>query len=568
MQWTDNLLQFWNLAMSKSSRRQISSLRVSMTCWFSVWHAAKPAHAFAARALVCTSLLLGLFWTATFAAEDGLLQMKARHRVEKRPGSGEFQTIESQVSWDANKTAVVICDMWAKHWCRGATKRVGEMAPRMNQVVAAARQKGALIIHCPSGGMKHYEGTPMRKLAQSAKPVDTKIPLQGWCHLDDKHEAALPIDDADGGCDCWPPCSTKTPMDRHQVASVQIKAGDAITDSAEAYYLMKQKGIENVIVMGVHTNMCVLGRPFSIRQMVYQKQNVLLMRDMTDTMYNSRSKPYVSHVQGTDLVLEHIEKYWCPTITSTALTGKPALAFSEAAQPHVVFMIGEREYKTNETLPVFARQQLEPRGIRCTFVHADSKDKNEFPGLLALKSADLLFLSVRRRCPPKEQLDLVREFLASGKPLVGIRTANHAFHTRGEHPPGHDEWQSFDPDVFGGHYYSHHGNEITTTLTPADQSSGHPILKGVSLSSFLGNGSLYQVTPLKKTAQPLVIGTITDQPAEPVAWTHRYGQSRVFYTSLGHIQDFKSTDFNRLLTNAVCWALDTPVPAVDASESP
>ena len=68
--------------------------------------------------------------------------------------------------------------------------------------------------------------------------------------------------------------------------------------------------------MGLHTNMCVLVRPFSIGQLVYEGQNVLLMRDMTDTMYNSRQRPFVSHFRGTDLIIEHIERYWCPTITS------------------------------------------------------------------------------------------------------------------------------------------------------------------------------------------------------------------------------------------------------------
>lgn len=510
------------------------------------------------RHIVACLLFLLATCTCLSAANDGPLRFSARQRVEKEADSGDFGVVEKKVSWEAEKTAVVVCDMWTKHWCRGATKRVGEMAPRMNEVVKAARDKGVLIIHCPSSGMKFYKDTSMRKLALAAPKIETKIPLQGWCHLDEKYEAALPIDDRDGGCDCWPACSTKTQMDLRQIAVIEMQEGDAITDSAEAYYLMKQRGIENVIVMGVHTNMCVLGRPFSIRQMIYQGQNVMLMRDMTDTMYNSRSKPYVSHVQGTDLVIEHIEKYWCPTITSTALTGKPAIAFAEANQPHIVFMIGEREYETKDTLPKFAEKHLETRGIRCTFVHADEQDKNNFPGLKALKTADLLFLSVRRRSLPKEQLDLVREFLAAGKPLVGVRTANHAFDTRGEHPDGHDEWRSFDPDVLGGNYHGHHGNDIKTTLKLADRAAKHPILAGVSIDSFVGSGSLYEVSPLAKTSKPLLVGTIPDKPSEPVAWTHVFGKSRVFYTSLGHVGDFKSDDFNRLLTNAVFWALNKP----------
>ena len=520
-----------------------------------------PFHIFPRSTLFSLPTIAMSFCLLSQAAAGGeMLELKTRYRIESEKGSGDFKTVDANVKWDADKTAVVICDMWAKHWCRGASQRGAEIAPRMNEVVTAARDKGALIIHCPSGGLDHYKDTPMRKLAQSAPKVETKIPLQSWCNLDDEHEAALPIDDRDGGCDCWPACSMKTKMDRRQTAAIKIKEGDAITDSAEAYYLMKQRGIANVIVMGVHTNMCVLGRPFSIRQMKYQGQNVLLMRDMTDTMYNSRSKPYVPHVKGTDLVVEHIEKYWCPTITSTDFTGQPAQTFAEAGQPHVVFMIGEREYATKDSLPKFAKEQLEPRGIRATIIHADAEDKNNFPGLLALKTADLLFVSVRRRSLPANQLALVREYAESGRPIIGIRTASHAFDTKGKHPDGHAEWRSFDPEVLGGSYHGHHKNGVTSTLKAAEGANKHPILQGVSLSSFIGHGSLYQVAPLAKTTNSLVVGTIPNHSPEPVAWTHNYKDSRVFYTSLGQIDDFDSPDFNRLLTNAVFWTLNKPVP--------
>jgi nicotinamidase-related amidase len=94
--------------------------------------------------------------------------------------------------------------------------------------------------------------------------------------------------------------------------------------------LLQARGIDNVILCGVHLNMCVLGRPFGIRQMVRLGKNVVLMRDMTDTMYNPEKPPKVSHFAGTDLVVEHVEKYWCPSITSTDLTGKPAFKFKDA----------------------------------------------------------------------------------------------------------------------------------------------------------------------------------------------------------------------------------------------
>ena len=151
----------------------------------------------------------------------------------------------------------------------------------------------------------------------------SKTPLARWSALDPKHEPALPIDDSDGGCDDEPQCKTFTAWTREHPA-LEIKDGDAITDSAEAFNLMQQRGITNVIVMGVHQNMCVLGRPFSIRQMVRQEQNVVLVRDLTDSMYNPRRAPHVDHFKGNELMTAHIERYWCATITSDQiLGGKP-----------------------------------------------------------------------------------------------------------------------------------------------------------------------------------------------------------------------------------------------------
>jgi type 1 glutamine amidotransferase len=229
--------------------------------------------------------------------------------------------------------------------------------------------------------------------------------------------------------------------------------------------------------------------------------------------------------------------------------------------PHVVFMVGEDEYHTWETLPEFAERDLKPRGYRVTIVNQDAVDKNNFPGLVeALRTADLLVVSVRRRTPPSEQLDAVRAYLAAGKPLVGIRTACHAFALRPADPPaasGHSAWQGFDPEVLGGHYTNHHPEGPPTTVTVAPGGETHPVLKGISAAGLVGAGSLYKVSPLEKGTTPLLTGAIPGQPAEPVAWTHLYGtkQSRVFYTSLGHPDDFKNAEFRRLLGNGIAWAL-------------
>ncbi len=283
--------------------------------------------------LVCVA---GALCACPFGGVAETLTLKARKLVKTSNGADQWQQVTNTVSWECSATAVVICDMWNHHWCKGASARVAEMAPRMNQVISELRRRGVLIIHCPSDTMKFYQDTPGRKLAQAAPSVQVKTPLQGWCALDSTKEPPLPIDDSDGGCDDVPQCRQGSPWTR-EIETLQILPGDAITDSTEAYNLMHQRGITNVIVMGVHQNMCVLGRPFSIRQMVYQGQNVLLMRDLTDSMFNSRRKPWVDHFTGNDLMTWHIEKYWCPTITSDQIIGGQPFRFAADSKPPRVF---------------------------------------------------------------------------------------------------------------------------------------------------------------------------------------------------------------------------------------
>lgn len=226
----------------------------------------------------------------------------------------------------------------------------------------------------------------------------------------------------------------------------------------------------------------------------------------------------------------------------------------------VVIMIGEDEYHTWETLPEFAATDLKAAGHQVTVVQADEKDKNQFPGLVeALHDADLLFVSVRRRTLPKEQLDAVRAHLTAGKPLIGIRTASHAFALRPKDKlenPKLAVWPEFDAEVLGGNYSNHHKGEDVTAITLAPGAEGHAILAGIQASELKGHGTLYKNSPLAKDSAPLLIGTIPNQPAEPVAWTHRFGprQAKVFYTSLGHPGDFKDGAFRKLLLNAVAWA--------------
>jgi type 1 glutamine amidotransferase len=296
-------------------------------------------------------------------------------------------------------------------------------------------------------------------------------------------------------------------------------------------------------------------------------KNVVLMRDLTETMYNSRMKPFVSHFTGTDLVIEHIEKFVCPTITSTALTGEAGFVFRNDKRPRVVFISAESEYGAAESLPGFAHELETKYGFYCELLQGSTErsgpERHEIADLEALTKADLVVVFARRRAFPQEQMKYLRRYLSRGKPLIGLRTASHAFDACGRGPKDHAEWPNFDPDVLGGNYHGHYGRGPTTTVTTAYEVGEHPILADVQ-TPFKSISSLYQVSPLKKSTKTLLIGTIPDKEPEPVAWTNRYRNSRVFYTSLGHVEDFKNPQFRRLLINAVFWTMDKPVPKAKA----
>jgi len=507
------------------------------------------------RPLTAFLLVLG---SCSSLAGDEWLHLAARRAIETAPGSGRYHVVTSPLKWKASETAIVVCDMWDAHWCRGATRRVAEMAPRMDQVLKVARCRGALIVHCPSDCMKFYEAAPQRLRALTAPKLSPMSAIAAWMPLDAAREPSLPIDDADGGCDCAERCPQANPWTR-QIATLEIAPEDAIADGPEAYYLMRDRCVKNVIVMGVHANMCVLGRPFAIRQMVTQGLNVVLMRDLTDTMYSARSAPHVSHFSGTDLVVEHIERHWCPTVTSDALAEGDEFRFSEDKRRHIALLMSEDEYDTQRTLTDFARMRLQ-RDFRLTFVYGSETDVHDMPGIEAVRDADVVVISMRRRLLSKAQLDVLREHVAKSRAVVGIRTASHAFLPPDGNapPPGRESWAEFDRDVLGGHYTRHYDNK-----SPADPQTlvrmvvanrGHPVLKGVPSDEFAVRSWLYATSPLAVTASPLMVGHLEGRlQEEPVAWINRAGKSRVFYTSLGHPEDFQLPAFTTLLENGIRW---------------
>ena len=257
--------------------------------------------------------------TAAVAAESGTdsgmkgrmltLNLRSQKLVKNAEGYNVWKCETQTRQVKAAETALVLCDVWDKHWCRGANERLAEMLPQMNQVVKTLREKGVLIVHAPSDTMGFYKDSPARqRVLDAPKAPDPKAM---------KHDdPRLPIDAGDGGSDTGEKSSHKAWSRQHPAIEID-QARDAVSDNGrDLFNLYRERGIKHLLIMGVHTNMCVLGRSFAIKQMVRWGFNVTLVRDLTDTMYNPARPPYVSHEEGTRLVVEFIEKFWCPTTTS------------------------------------------------------------------------------------------------------------------------------------------------------------------------------------------------------------------------------------------------------------
>lgn len=514
---------------------------------------------------------------AKVSAAEAELKFTAR---QLPPEQGNFEYKTTPESWPAAKTALIICDVWDSHHSLNAVRRETELVPRIEQLANTLRKQGVLIIHAPSDCMPQYDKHPARQTAKNApKAADLPADIDKWCKAIKSEDPKLyPIDQADGGEDDdraelaeWHKLlegvgrNPKRPW-KFQHPGITIKDSDAISDSGvEIWNLLTARGINQVLICGVHTNMCVLGRPFGLRQLSQHGKRVVLVRDLTDTMYNPASRPFVSHYSGTSLIISHIERYVSGTVESTAFLNEPPIRFANDRRK-LLMMIGEDEYKTWETLPEFAKTTLEPLGYQVTIVHADKKNPNDFPGLAEqLPSHDALLVSVRRRTPSRAVLAAIKTHLAEGKPLIGIRTASHAFAVRD--PKKFTEtaelscWQDFDPAVLGGSYTGHHPVGPFTKVSVSETQTKHQVLRGVELSKLEGRGSLYKVAPLLQGTTPLLYGAIPGKPEEPLAWTNEVGDQkvRVFYTSLGHPEDFEQPAFRQLLVGGLTWATDRPV---------
>ena len=268
--------------------------------------------------------------------------------------------------------------------------------------------------------------------------------------------------------------------------------------------------------------------------------------------------------------------------TSEASTETTAEAKVEMESPHVVFVTGDEEYRSEESMPMLGeilKRELNAKVSVCYaldeegFINPNVKDN--ISGLDALESADLMVMFTRFRALPDDQLEKIVEYVESGRPMVGFRTATHAFLYKTDSSKMHlnNDWPI---KVFGQKWITHHGHfdDGVSPLTDVNiysNQKGHPILKG--FIPFKAYSWLYHVEgnghQLSGDSEPLVTGhTLRSNYAEsqefpltnPVAWTKTYNGSsgktaRVFFTTLGHPYDFREEPMRKLAINGIVWAL-------------
>lgn len=258
---------------------------------------------------------------------------------------------------------------------------------------------------------------------------------------------------------------------------------------------------------------------------------------------------------------------------------------------HVVLVSGDEEYRSEEALPQLAKILATHHGFKCTVLFAiDPKDgtinpnqSDNIPGLEALQSADLLVLFLRFRDLPDEQMKHIIDYVESGRPVIGLRTATHSFNIKGNKTYSKYTWTSkefdggFGRQVLGETWVNHHGQhgKQSTRGLIAEREESNPIVRGIKDGDIWGPTDVYEVKlPLPGDSQPVVMGQVlvgmdrADKPLEgkknepmmPVAWTKTYKgtsgkTSRVFTTTMGASQDLESEGLRRLLVNACYWAL-------------
>jgi len=197
---------------------------------------------------------------------------------------------------------------------------------------------------------------------------------------------------------------------------------------------------------------------------------------------------------------------------------------------------GSFEYDSETSLKIFSEYMTKNHDVEMELIIYKNEDNDV--SLEPIESTDVLLVFTRRLNTSGKELQRFQDYCNKGKPIVGIRTASHAF----------QNWLVFDKEVLGGNYQGHYGGGPIAHVEINPDAKDHPILKDIT--PFDSYGSLYKNIPIADDASLLLTGK-TEKEFEPVAWTRLSHGGRVFYTSLGHQKDFEVNMFLKLLANAV-----------------
>ncbi|MDR3182431.1 MAG: isochorismatase family protein [Planctomycetaceae bacterium] len=502
--------------------------------------------------------LIALFAVCLFAgvAAAETLPMSVQQRVPSDGDKDKLMLVNRIEQWQSNETAIIVCDMWDKHWCKHSTARWTGLSKAINSVLSAARQKGVLIVHAPSECMPFYKDYPQRKTAAEYKGNGVKVSA---ALLPEEKGKPFPINGS--GCECTPKCKVEY-LWKRQSELITIAEQDIISDSGEEIAAFFQaKGIKNVMMTGVAANMCCIARSFGLRALKRLNFNAVMVRDLTDAMYSPAMPPKVEHFSGLDLVLEYIEAYISPSVVSSSITGLKQFRFPDDKRKRIAFIAAEGEYHSNQSLPEFAHQ-LTLRNYHSDFAlgvpKTEGEGRHNIENLQILDDADLMVLYVRRRALEPEKIAAIKHFIESGKPVLGLRTSCAAFDAKKKIVEDGKElaqWTELDKDVWGGNYQGYdealRKQNTGTDVFPAAGKENHPLLKGVE--AFHAADWLYKNTPLRSATAEVLLRGKNPKQDEPVFWLNG---SNVIYTSLGHWDDWNDKNFQNLMFNTAEYLLN------------
>jgi type 1 glutamine amidotransferase/nicotinamidase-related amidase len=506
---------------------------------------------------------------------EGKLANSFELTLQRRdPENGKLIKKKKQIN--PARTAIVVIDMWDRHWCRTYTARVANLVPRMNRTLDAVRKLGIQIVFAPSDVVDFYKDYPQRRamLAIEEKPLPPKTTFK---------PPAQPT--GRDCCECGPtqPCKTQPCKTNsfgrwsRQHPDLRIEKDDLIgncNDQRELLNFCQARNIDTLIYAGVASNMCVLNRQFGMNNIQQYVPDLIFISDLVQAITANGLDPKTktedwnfTPAKGSAIIQRYIEKHIAPSLESRPLISAAGMdEFASDKRPHVVFVMAEQEYKSEETLPAFAKAYLK-KDFRCTFLFAKANKgpgRNDVPGLDALYDADLLVLSMRRRALSVIQMDHIERYIRSGKPIIGIRVSIVPFQVKPEdRPDGHVLWRDFDREVLGCKYagYDRGSRQNGCDVWIAEKAKGHPILNGIDTNGFHSTSWIYNLNPLAQSTTLLMEGRWSEnERVQPVAFTNNFNNGRVFFTSLGHPDDFHNESFCKLLANGMYWALEMPVP--------